>query len=89
MKNFLTEDPPSDASKIDAPTDPTGLKARVVMQDDIFSLLMLILMLENGGGTGNINQLVLMFLLMHSKTAQNSSSPRCSDHCCRDDGYTF
>lgn len=56
---------------------------------------MLILMLENGGGTGNINQLVLMFLLMHSRSANDlngqfsQSRNRCDDGCCRDDGYTF
>ena len=63
------------------------------MQDEIFNLLMMILMLENGGGTGNINQLVLLFLLMNSRTVNlNGRNPehRCDcDPCRRDDGYTF
>ncbi|MBD5131846.1 MAG: hypothetical protein HDT28_04550 [Clostridiales bacterium] len=61
------------------------------MQDEIFNLLMMILMLENGGSTGNINQLVLMFLLMNSRS-QNTSSQQNSRHVCscdRDDGFTF
>ncbi len=56
------------------------------MQDEIFNLLMLILMLENGGGEANINQMILMFLMMNSKTLPHGSS-QCS--CSRDDGYTF
>lgn len=63
------------------------------MQDDIFNLLMLILMLENGGGTESINQLVLMFLLMNSRNGNlNGSDNRRNfncDPCRRDDGYTF
>lgn len=62
------------------------------MQDDIFGLLMMILMLENGGGTENINQLVLMFLLMNSRSGNTggsqSRSGSCHD-CGRLDGYTF
>ena len=61
------------------------------MQDDIFRLLMMILMLENGGGTENINQLILMFLLMQSQSglsgAGSSSCP--SRRCGQNDGYTF
>lgn len=53
------------------------------MTDDIFTLLMTILLLENGGGTENINGLIIMFLLMHSRSI--SSSCPCSDG----DGYTF
>ena len=56
------------------------------MQDEIFNLLMLILMLENGGGEANINQMILMFLMMNSKTLPHGSS-QCS--CSRDDGFTF
>ncbi len=63
------------------------------MQDEIFNLLMMILMLENGGGTGNINQLVLMFLLMNSRNGNfngRNTEHRCDcDPCRRDDGYTF
>lgn len=68
------------------------------MQNDIFSLLMMILMLENGGGTESINQLVIMFLLMNSQnsdgngnTAFPSSRRRdhCNGNCCREDGFTF
>lgn len=59
------------------------------MQNDIFSLLMMILMLENGGGTESINQLVLMFLLMNARNG--GSDPHCD--CGRCDGgcgdYTF
>lgn len=71
-----------------------------VMQDDIFNLLMMILMLENGGGTESINQLVIMFLLMNSRDGNNSGiglnsfNRRCRSDCCdrncnRDDGFTF
>ena len=63
------------------------------MQDEIFNLLMMILMLENGGSTGNINQLVLMFLLMNSRNGNNGSDNNngcnCNNRCFRDDGYTF
>ena len=69
------------------------------MQDDIFGLLMLILMLENGGGTENINQMVIMFLLLNSQgrgTSDGSArrlgganSCRCDSHCDRAEGYTF
>lgn len=64
------------------------------MQDEIFNLLMLILMLENGGGTGNINQLILMFLMLNSRENSGSrglslSSPCGNGNCCRDDGFTF
>ncbi len=66
------------------------------MSDDIFNLLMLILMLENGGGTESINQLVIMFLLMNSKNSDgrvlsNSQSREtsCCGNCGRADGYTF
>ncbi|MDE6401203.1 MAG: hypothetical protein K2L54_01165 [Clostridiales bacterium] len=70
------------------------------MQDDIFNLLMMILMLENGGGTESINQLVIMFLLMNSRNGNNSGvglnnfNRRCRTDCCdgncnRDEGYTF
>lgn len=65
---------------------------RGFMQNDIFSLLMMILMLENGGGAESINQLVIMFLLMN---ARSSEQPRSEDSnrnrnvCARDDGYTF
>lgn len=54
---------------------------------------MMILMLENGGGTESINQLVLMFLLMNSRNGNlNGSDNRRNfncDPCRRDDGYTF
>lgn len=57
--------------------------AEAAMQDDIFNLLMLILLLENGGSAENINQLVIMFLLMQGKDGNNSTP------CSRSDGYTF
>ncbi|MCH5162440.1 MAG: hypothetical protein J1G38_02990 [Clostridiales bacterium] len=57
------------------------------MSDDIFSLLMIILMLENGGGTANVNQLVLMFLLMQNRSGNLSSGSNGSP--CGDGGYTF
>lgn len=56
------------------------------MQENIFNLLMLILMLENGGGTANINQLVLMFLMMNG--GSGSVSPCCGNRCDNGD-YTF
>lgn len=69
------------------------------MQDDIFNLLMMILMLENGGGTESINQLVIMFLLMNSRSGNNSGiginnafrrcHSDCDSNCNRDEGYTF
>lgn len=57
------------------------------MQNDIFGLLILILMLENGGGTENINQMILMFLLLQNRCNDNGNSNTPS--CDRDDGYTF
>ena len=60
------------------------------MQDDIFGLLMLILMLENGGGTENINQMVLMFLLLQNRSDNDRSCRRHGDNPCgREDGFTF
>ena len=69
------------------------------MQDDIFNLLMMILMLENGGGTESINQLVIMFLLMNSRSGNNSGiginnafrrgHSDCVGNCNREVGYTF
>lgn len=68
------------------------------MQNDIFSLLMMILMLENGGGTESINQLVIMFLLMNSQNSDGNGNTafsssrhrdRCNGNCCREDGFTF
>ncbi len=69
------------------------------MQDDIFNLLMMILMLENGGGTESINQLVIMFLLMNSRNnsavglngalSSHCRHDRCNGNCDRDDGFTF
>lgn len=56
------------------------------MQNDIFGLLILILMLENGGGTENINQMILMFLLLQNRCNDNGNS---NASCDRDDGYTF
>ncbi len=59
------------------------------MQDDIFGLLMLILLLENGGGAENINQLVILFLLMQSRCGNSPSGCSSNGTCGRDDGYTF
>ncbi|MDE7463559.1 MAG: hypothetical protein K2M48_00890 [Clostridiales bacterium] len=64
------------------------------MSDDIFNLLMLILMLENGGGTQSINQLVITFLLMQNRSGASSSlnnliSNRNSGCNCDNDGFTF
>lgn len=59
------------------------------MQDDIFGLLMLILMLENGGSTENINQMVLMFLLLQNRCNDDRSCRRHGDACGREDGFTF
>ncbi len=59
------------------------------MQDDIFGLLMLILMLENGGGTENINQMVLMFLLLQNRCNDDRSCSRRRSDCDREDGFTF
>lgn len=63
------------------------------MQDDIFNLLMMILMLENGGGTESINQLVIMFLLMNSQNRgavnTHDRDRLCCNDCGRADGYTF
>ncbi len=59
------------------------------MQDDIFKILMLILLLENSGCSENINQLVIMFLLMQNRSGSTNS---CGDRChsrSDDDGYTF
>lgn len=52
------------------------------MTEDIFNLLMLILLLENGTGQQDINTLVIMFLLMQNKT---ETSQDCSCGC----SYTF
>ena len=54
---------------------------------------MMILMLENGGGTESINQLVIMFLMMNSRNNESNelssrNSRRCHD-CGREDGFTF
>ncbi len=55
------------------------------MQEDIFSLLMLILLMQCGGGSENLNQLIIMFMLMQNRSGSfGSSSP-----CDRDNGYTF
>ena len=65
-------------------------EAHDIMQDDIFGLLMLILMLENGGGTENINQMVLMFLLLQNRSDNDRSYRRRGDCTCgREDGFTF
>lgn len=66
-----------------------------IMQDDIFGLLLMILMLENGGGTESINQLILMFLMMNSKngslggSGDGRSRRHCDAFCGREDGFTF
>lgn len=59
------------------------------MGNDIFGLLLMILMLENGGGTECINQLILMFLMMNSRGDNAESRTQCRNNCCRDDGFTF
>lgn len=65
------------------------------MQDDIFGLLLMILMLENGGGTESINQLILMFLMVNSKngslggSGDGRSRRHCDGFCGREDGFTF
>ena len=64
------------------------------MREDIFRLLMLILLLENSGRTENINQVVIYFLLMNSNngtssTNRNTSGCRCGSGCGRVDGFTF
>lgn len=51
-------------------------------------------MLENGGGTQSINQLMIMFLMMNSQNGDNfssrSSSHRCGcGNCGRDNDFTF
>lgn len=65
------------------------------MREDIFRLLMLVLLLENGGRTEYINQIVIMFLLMNSNSAVSQSSRAVStchcggSDCGRADGFTF
>lgn len=66
------------------------------MEDDIFGLLMMILMMQNGGGTQSINHLVLMFLMMQGRNGSSSNLARgctrnscCNTDCGRDDGFTF
>lgn len=64
------------------------------MREDIFGLLMLILLLENGGGTENVNQLIIMFLLLHSRGDASGfgrfgGGNNSCDKCGRDDGFTF
>ncbi len=55
------------------------------MSDDIFNLLMMILMLENGGGQTAINQMVLMFLIMQNRNGCHDNRSPCGGN----DGYTF
>lgn len=63
------------------------------MRDDIFRLLMLILLMENGGGTENVNQLVIMFLLMNARgefgDRRSNCRCGCNSDCGRADGFTF
>lgn len=59
------------------------------MGNDIFGLLLMILMLENGGGTECINQLILMFLMMNSRGGNSDDQTRCRNDCRREDGFTF
>ena len=56
------------------------------MQNDIFNLLLMILMLENGGGEECINQMILMFLMMKSRSG-GLTQGRTS--CDREEGFTF
>ena len=66
-----------------------------IMQDDIFGLLLMILMLENGGGTDRINPLILLFLIMNSTngilggSGDGRSRRHCDAFCGREDGFTF
>ena len=63
------------------------------MQNDIFSLLMMILMMENGGGTESINQLIIMFLMMNARAEQAEAASRTNPchavNCGREEGFTF
>ncbi len=60
------------------------------MQNDIFSLLMMILMMENGCCDENINQMVIMFLMLQRRNSDGSGSALCAAHNCgRADGYNF
>ena len=59
------------------------------MQEDIFSILMLILLLSESNGTENINELLIMFLLMQSRNGSLFGDNNSRHNCGRDDGYTF
>ncbi len=59
------------------------------MQEDIFSILMLILLLCGSGNSENINQLLIMFLMMQSRNGSLFGGDCDASVCDRDDGYTF
>lgn len=59
------------------------------MQDDIFSILMLILLLSESNGTENINQILILFLMMQSRNGNLFGDNNSRSRCGRDDGYTF
>ena len=50
------------------------------MNNDIFSLLMLILMLENGSSTECVNLMIIMFLLMQN--SNNGCGCGCNNNGC-------
>ena len=59
------------------------------MQEDIFSILMLILLLSESNGSENINQILIMFLMMQSRNGNLFGGGNTGSVCGRDDGYTF
>lgn len=59
------------------------------MQEDIFSILMLILLLCGSNGTENVNQLLIMFLMMQSRNGNLFGENSSHSVCGREDGFTF
>ncbi|MCH5157983.1 MAG: hypothetical protein J1F33_02180 [Clostridiales bacterium] len=59
------------------------------MREDIFSILMLILLLSESNGTEDINQILIMFLMMQSRNGNLFGDNDSRNNCGRDDGYTF
>ncbi|MCH5350764.1 MAG: hypothetical protein J1F39_02195 [Clostridiales bacterium] len=59
------------------------------MREDIFSILMLILLLTESNGTEDINQILIMFLMMQSRNGNLFGDGDSRNNCGRDEGYTF
>lgn len=59
------------------------------MQEDIFSILMLILLLCGSNGTENVNQILILFLMMQSRNGNLFGENSSNSVCGREDGFTF